>query len=456
MQNIKNLTSGPIQRQLFHLALPVMGTSFIQMAYSFTDMAWVGGLGSKAVAAIGAVGILTWTTNSIALLNKVGSEVTVSQSIGMHDLERARSFAQHNLTLSIRIALVWTLLLFTLAPALIGLFGLSDDVSQLSTSYLHIVSMAFPFLFLSSAMTGIYNASGHTKVPFWINGTGLITNMVLDPVLIHLCHLGTNGAALATFLSQMLVCLLFVYMLKKRYPIFDRFQFFLRKLKPDYVRSIIRLGLPVSMLNTFFSLISLFLARIASAQGGHLGVMTLTAGGQLEALAWYTAQGFSTALSTFTAQNYAAQQFDRMRKGYLTTLQMITVFGVVCTIGFYFFGNEIFSLIVSEPEAYQAGGHYLRIDSFSMIFMPYEITTQGFFYGISRTVPPATISIVFNVMRIPLALLFAAFGMGISGLWWAISLSSILKGIAAGIWLHFIVKKIQPNKNHTVKHSLTV
>ena len=65
MQGIKNLTQGPINRQLFNLAMPIMATSFIQMAYSLTDMAWVGRLGSEAVAAIGSVGILTWMSGSI-------------------------------------------------------------------------------------------------------------------------------------------------------------------------------------------------------------------------------------------------------------------------------------------------------------------------------------------------------------------------------------------------------
>ncbi|MCR6504351.1 MATE family efflux transporter [Bacteroides sp. KH365_2] len=81
MQGTKNLTQGPINRQLFTLAMPIMATSFIQMAYSLTDMAWVGRLGSESVAAVGAVGILTWMSGSIALLNKVGAEVSVSQSI---------------------------------------------------------------------------------------------------------------------------------------------------------------------------------------------------------------------------------------------------------------------------------------------------------------------------------------------------------------------------------------
>ena len=104
MQGTKNLTQGPIRRQLFNLALPIMGTSFIQMAYSITDMAWVGRLGSEAVAAIGAVGILTWMTNSISLLNKVGSEVSVGQSIGAGNEEDARSYSSHNLTIALIIS----------------------------------------------------------------------------------------------------------------------------------------------------------------------------------------------------------------------------------------------------------------------------------------------------------------------------------------------------------------
>lgn len=71
MKGTKNLTQGPILRQLFTLAMPIMATSFIQMAYSLTDMAWVGRLGSEAIAAVGSVGILTWMSTAIALLNKV-------------------------------------------------------------------------------------------------------------------------------------------------------------------------------------------------------------------------------------------------------------------------------------------------------------------------------------------------------------------------------------------------
>lgn len=441
MQGTKNLTRGPIQRQLFNLAIPIMGTSFIQMAYSLTDMAWVGRLGSEAVAAIGAVGILTWMTNSIALLNKVGSEVSVGQSIGAQNMDDAHKYASHNLTLAFIISLCWGALLFSFSSPVISFYKLDTTISSQAESYLRIVATAFPFIFISAASTGIYNASGRSKIPFYINGIGLILNMILDPLFILAFHWGTDGAAIATWLSQATVCLLFVYNLKKKGSMMEGQRFFIH-LKKHYVKKVVSLGLPVAILNTLFAIINLFMGRTASSLGGHIGLMTLTAGGQIEAIAWNTSQGFSTALSAFVAQNYAAKETERVIGAYHTTLKMTTIFGIFCTLLFVFYGSEVFSLIVPEKSAYIAGGDFLRIDGYSMLFMMLEITTQGLFYGLGRTVPPAIISIVFNSLRIPLAIILGASGLGILGVWWAISISSTIKGIVSFIWFRLLRKKI--------------
>lgn len=441
MQGTKNLTEGPIRRQLFNLAMPIMGTSFIQMAYSITDMAWVGRLGSGSVAAIGAVGILTWMTNSISLLNKVGSEVSVGQSIGAKNVEDARNFASHNLTIALLISLCWGILLFTFAHPIIGIYKLDAQITKDAVEYLRIVSTAFPFIFLAAAFTGIHNAAGMSKVPFYISGSGLIVNMILDPLFIFGFDMGTAGAAWATWISQATVCALFVYKLKRRSKLFGGFNFFTR-LKSNYTIRILKLGLPVAMLNTLFAIINILMARTASTYGGHIGLMTLTAGGQIEAIAWNTSQGFSTALSAFVAQNYAAGRKERVLGAYHTTLKMTTIFGIFCTLLFVFFGGEVFSLIVPEKMAYDAGGIFLRIDGYSMLFMMLEITMQGLFYGTGRTIPPAIISITFNSLRIPMAIILTATGMGVVGVWWAISISSMLKGVTAFIWFRILQKKI--------------
>ena len=440
MKGIKNLTEGPILKQLFALAMPIMATSFIQMAYSLTDMAWVGRLGSEAIAAVGSVGLLTWMTTSLALLNKVGSEVTVGQSIGMKDEEAARNFATHNLTLSLVISLIWASILFVFSVPIINFYELKSHIAHNAVNYLRIVSTAFPFVFMSAAATGIFNASGRSKIPFTINGIGLLTNMVLDPLFIFVFDWKTDGAAWATWIAQAFVFSLFVYQLKIKQILWDKFRFF-ENFKRLFTIRIIKIGLPVASLNVLFAFVNMFLGRTASSVGGHLGLMAMTTSGQIEAITWNTSQGFSTALSAFVAQNFAAKKIERVMKALKSTIFMTLIFGTICTFLFVFYGNQIFAIFVPEKEAYEAGGLALRIDGYSQLFMMLEITLQGVFYGIGRTVPPAIISISCNYLRIPMALLFVSFGWGLAGIWWTICLTSILKGIIILIWFLAIKKK---------------
>ena len=439
MKGIKNLTEGPILRQLFMLAMPIMATSFIQMAYSLTDMAWVGRLGSEAIAAVGSVGLLTWMTTSFALFNKVGSEVSVGQAIGMKDEVAAKGFATHNITLSLLISTVWASILFILATPIIGIYELESHIAVNATNYLRIVSTAFPFVFMSAAFTGIFNAGGRSKIPFTINGIGLAINMVLDPLFIFVFNWGTDGAAWATWIAQACVFTLFVHQLKFKRILWDNFRFFSR-LKSLYTIKIIKIGLPVATLNVLFAFANMFLGRIASTVGGHIGLMAMTTSGQIEAITWNTSQGFSTALSAFVAQNYAARKIHRVMKALKSTLFMTLIFGIFCSLLFIFFGNNIFAIFVPEREAYEAGGLALRIDGYSQLFMMLEIVIQGVFYGIGRTVPPAIISITCNYLRIPMAFLFVSLGWGLVGIWWCICITSIMKGIIILIWFLAIKK----------------
>lgn len=441
MQGIKSLTEGNITRILLKLAAPIMATAFIQMAYSLTDMAWVGRIGSEAVAAVGSVGILTWMSTSISMLCKVGSEVTIGQSIGSRNYDDAREYASHNLSISIIVSVLWGLLLLVFAGFIIKVFELAPHISINAVKYLQIVSFGMPAVFMAAAFTGIYNASGRSNIPFYISGSGLIMNMILDPLFIFGFDLKTDGAAYATILSQFFVLALFIIQIRFRDKLFGGFSF-MKKLKRKYISKIFRIGAPVALFNTLFAFANMYMCRIAAIHGGHIGLMAFTTGGQIEGLTWNTSGGFSTALGAFTAQNYAAGNIDRVIKAYKKTIMITSVFGILSTVLFVFFGQEIFSIFVPEENAYIAGGEFLRIDGYSQLFMMLEIATQGVFYGIGKTVPPAIVSISGNYLRIPLAIGLTSIGMGISGVWWAVSLSSILKGISLFIWLMILRKKI--------------
>ena len=443
-QQIRDLTQGSIMRQLFSLALPLMAMSFIQMAYNFIDMAWVGRLGSRSAAAVGTMGLFMWMMNSIALTSKIAAEISIGQSIGAKRLDKASAYASHTTTLAFVFGFVFCFIFVSSPSFFVSFFGLDADISSEAINYLRIVSMGFPFIFIVLNFSGIYIGSGRSDIPFYFNASGLVLNIILDPMLIFgfgpIPPLGSQGAAVATVISMFFVSVLFVWHLKK-FGLLGKFSFFIR-LRRSYTWNILKLGLPVATMNVFFAFINMNLVRISFNYGGHLGVTSQTTGGQIEGITWNTSTGFSTALGSFVAQNYAANHIDRLKKAFRYTLMIMGVFGTLVTLGFMLFGDVIFSVFIPEEAAYQAGGEYLFVLGVSQLFMMLEITTEGMFNGFGRTTPPAIISISFNILRIPLAILFAS-QMGVVGVWWAITTSSILKGIILFIWYLSLQRKLE-------------
>ena len=96
-----NLTEGSISKALITLALPIMGTSFVQMAYNLTDMMWVGRLGSLSVAAVGTGGFFTWFSMALIMISKIGAEVRVSQSIGKNDDILAKRYIKSSIQINL-------------------------------------------------------------------------------------------------------------------------------------------------------------------------------------------------------------------------------------------------------------------------------------------------------------------------------------------------------------------
>lgn len=440
---IRDFTQGGIFRQLIKLAMPLMAVSFIQMTYTMVDIAWIGRLGSRDVAAVGTVGLLMWMMNSFALLSKVSAEVSIGQSIGARRLDKAMIYASHTTTIAIIMGVVFTAFFLAFPQFVISFFRLEDGIQHVATGYLKTVSFGVPIMFLVLNFSGIYIGTGRSDIPFYFNAIGLIINIVLDPVLIFgmgfFPRLETQGAAIATVFSQLIVLSLFIRHLRRKEGILGYFPLFIKPRK-SYTINILKLGVPVAVMNVYFSIINMSLTRVASIYGGHLGVTSQTTGGQIEGITWNTSHGFATALGSFVAQNFAAGKMRRTRKAYRYTLMAMSSLGIVVSAAFMLLGQEIFSVFIPERAAYVAGGEYLLIMGVSQIFMMLELTTQGMFNGFGKTTPPAIISIVFNTLRIPLAIVMAK-QLGVSGIWWAITITSILKGLLSVSWYYLLQRK---------------
>jgi len=424
--------------------MPILGTSFIQMAYNLTDMLWLGRVGSNAVAAVGIASYFSWIGVSLMLIGRIGAEVGVSQSLGAGNKPKAERFAVNAVTLVLMLSAIYGMFTYFFAPELVSFFHIQNRTVEASAiSYTRIISMGSLLYYLNPTVTGIINGTGNSKLPFRINIIGLICNVVLNPILIFglgpFPKLGSDGSAIATVISQSIVLLVFTVTIANGKSALGKIRIRL-SFEIEYFKRIFQLGLPVALHSILFASFAVALARII-APWGPMPIAVQSIGAQIEALSWNTAGGFSTALGIFTGQNFGAGRWDRIFKGYLTTISISGAIGIAVTICFLLFGREIFTLFLQEEEAIALGVSYLAILAISQFFMCVEITTGGVFNGIGRTIPPSLVGITLTGLRIPLALIFSRPDIfGITGVWWSITLTSVLKGLLLFGWFYFLMK----------------
>ncbi len=434
----QEILEGNISRGLIRLAIPIMATSFLEMAYNLTDMFWIGMLSSKEVAAVGTAGYFPWLMMGFVIIPRIGAESLIAQSIGQGKEKERRGYIAAVLQIAVLIGLLYSFFIYRNADWLLNIFQIKEaDVVRMAGQYLRIIVFGMPFAFLNPVFTGMFNAHGQSKLPFYFNTTGLVVNMALDPILIFgwlgLPQMGIEGAALATIIAQMTVSSCFIVFMIKDRTEFSRLS--LKKISIQRWTRVFIVGAPVAAQGILFTLFSMGLARIITAWGAAaIAVQKVTA--QIEAISWRSAQGFGTALTAYVGQNYGANQNDRVKASYRSAIGKGTAIGVFAAVLLILFPQLLLAPFFHEPEVLEMGIHCMRIMGVCQMFMSTEIITAGAFNGLGKTLPPSITGIVFTGMRIPLALLLTSF-MGLDGVWWSMTISSILKGLVLPSWFYF-------------------
>ena len=440
-----NLTKGPILKTLTKLAIPIMASSFLGTLYNITDMAWIGLLGSKAVAGVGVGGMFTWLSQGLAAMARMGGQVQVAQCIGRDERDRAHGFAQAAVQLATLMGMAYAVISLVFTRQMVAFFQLTDPEAQTAAlSYTKIACGLIVFSFLTLTMTGLYTAQGDSKTPFLANLIGLVTNMILDPVLIlgpgPFPKLGVVGAAIATVTAQAIVMMMMILgvIIQKKENVLKGIRL-TAKIPKEYLGGLCRIGIPTAIQGMAYCAISMVLTRMVSAYGAE-AVATQRVGGQIESISWNTADGFAAALNAFIAQNYGAGKMERVRKGYRASLWTVGIWGLLISFVFICFPKAIADIFFHEPKAVATAVGYLVIIGFSEAFMCVELTTVGALSGLGRTRLCSIISIAFTSARIPLAIILGGL-IGLSGIWWALSITSIIKGIIFTCTFLWITRK---------------
>jgi len=410
-----------------------MGSQLSQMSYNLTDMYWLGRLSTGAVAATGVAGMYLWLSMALLMVGRMGAEIGVSQNLGRGDSIAAQSFGENAFMLSIALGVAYGAALYIWQTPLVGFFNIQElDVAAEARTYLSIVSFSVPFSFANAALTGYFTASGNSRMPFYMNSAGFAINMALDPLMIFGLRLGVAGAALATIIAQAIsFALMAVAAVRAKNRPFERFRFFSRP-NPETLRRIIRWSAPISAESAFFTFMTMITSRMISPFG-QTALAVGRIGSQIESLSWLLAGGYGSALTAYMGQNYGSSQWSRIRRGFNISMAVMGIWGAIITVFMYTLGGQTYWLFLPDPDVRALGVMYLRILAVCQLSQCFEAVAGAAFKGCGRTLPPSIVSIVSNVLRVLLAMVFVRI-WGVTGVWGAISLTAALRGITTLTW----------------------
>lgn len=431
-----DLTNGKVISVIAALALPIMGSSLLQFTYNLIDMMWVGKLGSNAVASIGSSSLYVNIGNALNSLVVIGTGIKVAHAIGRKDDKEIKEYINAGIVINIIIGTVFGLMLIFLGKGFIEFLSLNNSkVERDAYYYLALNAPILFFAFFNMMYTRVLGSFGNNKFALKINGVGVIINIILDPICIYIFKLGVIGAGISTLIANIIMFILFRIstngILTYKYDL---------KVNFEKIKEIIKLGFPMAFQRVLFTVINIMLAKIIAIFGAE-AIAAQKIGVQIESVAYMIIGGLNGAVASYTGQNFGAGKSNRIKEGYKSALLVGTSYAIAMAGVFLVFNRPLISFFISDETTTIIAASYLKAVAFSQVFSAVEMISNGMFTGIGKPNIPATISIVFTSLRIPLALLLIK-PFGISGIWISICISSILKGICSYLIYETKIRKI--------------
>lgn len=430
-----DLTQGKVLSVIAALAIPIMGSSLLQFTYNIVDMFWVGGLGSNAVASVGSASFFVGLGYSINTLVVIGAGIKVSHALGRNEEQESKAYINSGIFVNFILGLLYAIILIFAGKYFIGFLNLGNEVVENGANlYLMISAPMLFFSFFNQMYIMILGSYGHNSGALRISAIGIVLNIILDPIFIYTFKFGVLGAAIATLISNIAMFIIFRISSKGLFN-FD----FKIGIEKDKVIEVIKLGFPMAFQRILFTLVNIVLARIISIFGSD-AIAGQKIGLQIESVTFMIIGGLNGAIASFTGQNFGAKKYDRIIKGYHTSLTIGIVYAVITSIIFILIPEYLVNIFIKDASTIKIASMYLQIIAYSQIFSAIEMVSNGMFTGLGMPNIPAAISIIFTVLRIPMALIFIKY-FDVNGIWLSISVSSVLKGIASYMMYRLKVRK---------------
>lgn len=437
-----DFSQGSVWRQILAQALPLTIAEIVQLLYNIVDRVYMGHLpeaDSMALTGIGLVFPIVSLIGAFTSLFGTGGAPLFAIARGEHREERAGKIQGNVFFLLLTSSLVLTTLCYLFKRPTLYLFGASDASYPFADAYLSIYLIGTPFSMLATGMNGFINAQGYPRIGMLTTMIGAVMNLILDSLFIFVFHMGVQGAALATIISQALSCfwvLRFFFGSRTLIPLRRADMTLQKKL----IREILSLGVVGFIMKATNSLVQIACNATLQTWGGDLYVGIMTVINSVRDVLCLPVSGITSGAQPILGYNYGARKYERVRTG----IRFMTVSAVGYTLVTWLlvliFPRFFVSIFSSDPQMLLAGPDALKLYFFGFFFQAFQFSGQSVFQSLGD----ARHAVFFSLLRkavivTPLTLLLPRLGLGVSGVFLAEPISNAVGGLACFLTMLFTV-----------------
>jgi len=361
--------------------------------YNLTDTFFIGRLGNKSMTA--AIGIAFSFVSFIQALGfwfGYGSGNSMSRALGAKDEKKAATLSSTGLLLATLSGILLTVILLPICGKLAAFLGgnASKDLLKYSTEYIRIILYSVPVSIYATALYNQIRLCGNAKDAMLGLMSGMLLNMVLDPIFIFTFKMGFVGAGWATFTGQLAGAALLTFLSFKNGNI--RVSFTKFKLSGTNLYHILIGGAP-NFSRQGITSVAAILLNISAAVYGEETIAALTVAGRIASMCYMVVIGWGQGFQPICAMNYGAKKYDRVRKALTLSAVIGTVFLIFADIAVFFCAAPIVSLLTKNPEVANPAVTILRLQCISLPLMGIYALSSMFMQNIGRYYTALAISV---------------------------------------------------------------
>ena len=432
-----DMTKGSPLKLILKFLVPVLLGCVFQQLYNMVDTIIVGkGVGSDALAAVGATGTIVFFILGFMNGLTTGFTVLSSQRYGAGDYEGLRKSVGNAFVLGLIVTVIMTIASLFGMDWLLRIMQTPEDIFDMSKEYIVIICVGIIFTTLYNLTASILRAVGNSKVPLYFLIFSSILNVVLDYVFIKFTNMGVMGAAVATVLAQLLSVIFCFVVILKNFKIIrlkkDDFKF-----SSSLFKNMMGAGMTMAVMNSIFSIGSIIMQGSINALGddiiaAHLGSR------KVAEMFMQPLVTIGTACSTFVGQNYGAGKIKRIKSSIKYSTLYSLIWSVFTFFVLWFFGGQIARLVTGSASqtVFENTQLYLRVNAPFYFVLGLLFTLRFSIQSVDRKAPPIISSTMELASKIAAAYLFIP-------LWgyFGACIAEPLSWTLGAIYLLFVFKK---------------